>query len=64
MTTEAYTVQLDFDPADIFYRLDVIKHAQTLPSFLHIGLSTKKQKITVMFTDEQDALMFRLKWTK
>ena len=62
--TPAYKVELDFNPADINFRWDVAKSAQALPSFLHINVSLRRQKITVLFTNEQDALIFRLKWTQ
>lgn len=64
MTTQAYKVELDFDPADVNFRSDVIRSAQTLDGFLHVGVSVRRQKVTVLFTSEQDALLFRLKWQR
>ena len=60
--TPAYKVELDFNPDNINFRWDVIKHAQTLSSFLNVNVSVRRRKITVLFTEEHDAAWFKLKW--
>ena len=63
MTTQAYRVELDGD--NIWaQRHEIVKHAQQLESFLHVGVRGNRQTISVLFTEERDAAWFRLKWTE
>ena len=63
MTTQAYKVELEGDKIWA-QRTTISQDAQRYEGFLHIGIRGDRQTITVLFTNDQDALLFRLKWTK
>lgn len=58
MPTNAYEVIIP--TPKVWHDLEIFRDAQRMPSFLHIG--KKKNVIRALFTNEQDATMFRLKW--
>ena len=62
MTTQAYKVELEGNKI-WDQRTAITQDAQRYEGFLHIGVLGDRQTITVLFTNEQDALLFRLKWS-
>lgn len=65
MTTNVYPVELDMEHETVIeFRAQLVKDAQRFPSFLNVSLNARRKKITALFTDPNDALIFRLKWTQ
>jgi len=65
MTTNAYKVELDMEHETVIeFRAQLVKDAQRFPSFLNVSLNARRKKIIALFTDPNDALIFRLKWTQ
>lgn len=58
MPTDAYRVEIAIKES--VDAIKIVLDAQRLPSFLHAG--KQKTVVRVLFTDEADATMFRLKW--
>ena len=63
MTTNAYKVELDGD-FTWEQRDQIIKDAQNLASFLHVGVRGNRRTITILFTEEKDATWLELKWQR
>jgi hypothetical protein len=63
MAVTAYELTLDGDYT-WEQRDQIIRDAQSLASFLHIGVNGNRRTIRILFTAEEDVMWFKLKWMK